>query len=305
LVGECNSMKLLTFLFLYLTIFIPPLYSQNVGNLDYAVFDSILELEFEPHEAFFLVDFGGRDVRKFPATIMPVVTTLGSEDEELAREPWAFGALTIVPAGKRSALYSLVVSGEGGQLFFQPPVRKNLIQEKVIEDSHPELERLKIQGMEELRSLSVERRGREAELQRLEKDAAVIGSFSQVIELREELSTLKNKLENARKDILNLETFLKIIDAEATPPGFQRRENDLSRQLRELASAAREAENNEVYRKEARQENRHERQQVASQLDADSLQIELGNLRRQRIQLERATSNEPVESTDYFDMGGY
>jgi len=302
--------SILVALYLFLAL---PAFSQSSADTEFVIFDSILELNFEPHEAFFLIDFGGGDIRRFSATILPSSTPEDEAGQTPEHETWLFGVMTHAPQGSRSVAYSLVVAGDNGQLYLDPPRQKTLMGQKVNEALHQESERARRESMEELRSLSVERRLREADLVRLEKDAVVIGSFARVIDIRNELAAVRHELENTKKDISNLESFLRIVDEEEAPPGFQRRENDLARQLRELASVAREAESRELDRKGGRQERLSEYEDMialARNENVERLQSELGNLRRHRIQLERGLPVADVptgeaESTSYFDLGEY
>ncbi len=256
------------------------------GSLSF-VLNRTLELNFTPERAVFFVDFSGEMPRRLAGIVLPA---LGSEGGEAAPHKWIVGALLHPPAGCKKVRYVLLVLGKARQFFFDPQVSVELTAETPEIISADDLRDRLLQKKETLKSWQIQLTAQKDSLQRLREDASVIGNLGRIIEVKDEIERTRMSMTSLERDLEHMRDFVKIARQRPQPKNYPLREGELTRQLAELAEAAKNAESQEFSRKSHAEGDLQRKLSIIEQTrndDYDELQRELLRVRRQRLQLEK------------------
>ena len=224
-----------------------------------------------PQDAFFLIEYSpnGFTTRQ-RGQLVPV------NDRDVDNARWLVGTKVILPPDVQNLNFSLVlVSKDSHYFFFPPETIGNLSSEDLGVDPYRLKEQLK-DKLAELRNLELTGKKQEASLNRLRADAEIIGNFNQIFSAHDEKERLLAEIRGLSNDIETMKNFSKV---RPEPANFSRREGELTRQLAELAAAARNVESGESDRRMAGDEN--------DMLGSPEEVRQLQELRQHRIELER------------------
>ena len=224
-----------------------------------------------PQDAFFLIEYSqDGSVKRQRGMLVPV----NEHDVDNAR--WLVGTKVSLPPGAQTIKFSIVLVSKDNRYFFFPPATvDNLGSEELGVDPAGLKDRLKSK-LDELHTLEITAKKQDATLNRLRADAEIIGNFNQIFSAHDEKERLLAEIRGLNNDIETMKNFSKV---RPEPANFSRREGELTRQLAELAAAARNVESGESARKAGGGE---------AELYGSPEEIQqLRELRRHRIELER------------------
>jgi len=142
---------------------------------------------------------------------------------------------------------------------------------------------------QESRSWQTQVDAQDDSLRRLRADADIVADLGRIVEVREETDRVQQSIRGFVQDQANLEEFVRLVRSGPQPRNFAARERQLTKQIVELADAAKGTETGEFARRsEAEREVQRKLGFVeqSRSLDYDALQRELVQLRKQRRDLE-------------------
>jgi hypothetical protein len=196
-----------------------------------------------------------------------------------------------LPAGfEKHVRYSLLIFGRAQQFELIPALEFDATSQPDYLQSTDHLQGHLDERREVLSSLRVQIESQEESLRRLRQDADVIGNFGRVNEVNEEVLQVRSDIENAEKSAAALEGLLKGAGKRPAPRGAVAREGQLTRQLSELAAAAKRIEDAEQSRKASMEFDLQRKLALveATRYDNfDELQGRLAELRDERRALEQ------------------
>jgi hypothetical protein len=263
-----------------LLVLLMPVLVKADGLPYYLNLNDVVEVDFRPLEAFYLINFGGDESIRARARIL---------ESDLKNYRWLIGTKISVPPGARRVSLALVIVGENEQYRFLPAKEMDVAQTKDAALSNQELAFKVDEKALELEKMTAIRRDYELSLARLRSDAEVIGEFSKVQEVKGKNDYYRQQIEGLNQDLKNLKAFLSVLSLEGTPINLSRRENELTEQLGRLALAAREAEGHERQRiqaQRAREREELEMVRLTRNQSIDEIRNELNQLIRQRREYE-------------------
>ena len=249
--------------------------------------DASFESAQEPKEALFLIDRRDGGLLRVRGLVVPVLGARGGV------KAWRAGAALPSTIDESEELYFsvLVTFDAGARKLFPGFTRLAAAPEGPLDT------RL-LQRRETLRSWQLQVHIQEDNLARLRADAEVIGNLSRIVEVQDEIERTNKSIEDLERDMVNLQYFLRQTQGGPLPPNYAGRESQLTRQIAELAQAAKIAESQEFSRSSRSQsEMRHKLSLVEAtrELDYDTLQRELIRLRGVRMQLEKRLDGPTVD----------
>ena len=281
---------------LALSLFLPAKPSVAQGGHTVVLAKSIA-LDCEPQRGFFFVEIPGAGMRRIEAMFVAGVL----QDRESNNRPggdeqiWESGARIESPVPAEDLEFSLLIFGRGGEIRFTAPSKVGDDPATgflgLADDMRAELVRQK----DVLRSWQIQLRGQEDSLRRLRADAEIIGNLGRIVEVKERVAKVNEEIVDAERDIENLQKLLKVAKSRMVPANFSRREGQLTKQIAELADAAKSAELSEHGRRGALQQEfqrKIELVELSRTEDLGALQQELIRLRRQRAALEQGAGEE-------------
>ena len=259
-----KSFRKLLFLFLVIPMTVQAENTQVILN-------RTVELDFEPKDAFFLLDNGSE------ITKVPVQFALTEQPKK------TFVSSLLLQDQGNEIKQAFIVSGTNGEFRFFDFAEQSLTAN--VEILKKELDKLK----ENLESWKVQLRVQGESLERLRSDATYIGNLGRIAEKTTELERVNNQIKHLKDDIENLNRFIALVGKTPQPRNFTRRQTTLTEQLGEIAQAAKLLEASERGRK-AQGETDLQQDihlvEMARDEDYDSLRLSLKNLRQIRSELE-------------------
>jgi len=246
---------------------------------EYTLIDRVVQLDFVPRQAIFLVETGAESFESVQGMIFGL-----PQENAGDKKRWILGCKIPRVKTAENALASVLILGENGAFAYAPPVSKGS------SDSHSpaELRERLVQRKAVLQSLRVQATAQDESLRRLRDDADAIGNFGRIIEAQDENKYLIAEEHNLEKDIERLKKFLTLAKEHPQPKNFVRRELELSQQLARLSELSKHVENDELTRRsEAEGDLQRQLEMVEATRfeDISKLQSELQNLRRKRESL--------------------
>jgi len=261
----------------------PPVWSQSPArdSSEGILLDQSRKLNFKPVEAFFLVAFDDQRTVRVPAMMLTDVP--GSEPREDAFVLRSAGVRIIPPPGARRITFSTVFVGAGTRLEFAPPETVELTDPRVAGRSTDALREELLQRKAVLGSWRMQIQAQDESLRRLRADAEIIGEFGRIIDKKEEIEKARADSASVRKDIENLEHFLKLAKTRPAPANQVGREASLVAQVSEITQVSHAVEMTEMRRKAGAEADLQRKLAVieATRLD------DLGALESERAKLQQ------------------
>lgn len=210
--------------------------------------DQSRRLSFAPTDAFFLVSFDEGRVLRVGATLVRL------DGELVARTdtgPITYGAGARIrpPHGARRVSFSGVFLGAPNRLEFVPPTNLELSESNSGLGAIDGLREVLLQRKAILGSWRMQAQAQEESLKRLRADAEIIGEFGRIIDTKEEIERVKSDLASVKKDIQNLDHFLKLAKTRPAPANQVGREAQLVKQLSEITQVSHSVELTELRRR--------------------------------------------------------
>lgn len=259
--------------------------------------DQSRRLTFEPSDAFFLVSFDAGRVLRVPAMIVRLEGE-SSVRGDVAPVTYGAGARVRPPRGSSQVSFSTVFLGTANRLEFVPPTTLELSEASLNRSSTDTLREQLLQRKAVLGSWRMQAQAQEDSLNRLRADAEVIGDFGRILDKKEEIERAKNDLASVKKDIQNLDHFLKLAKTRPAPVNQVGREAQLVKQLSEITQVSHAVELTEI-RRRASAETELQRKlaliEATRQDDLATLTSELERLRREAPPAEPPPGEEPSE----------
>ncbi len=264
---------------------------------DIIFIDQSRRLTFEPNDAFFLVSFDEGKVLRVPAMI---VRLEGESSTRGDATPVTYGAGARVrpPHGSSRVSFRTVFLGTANRLEFVPPSTRELGDTSVNTSSTDALREQLLQRKAVLGSWRMQAQAQEESLKRLRADAEVIGDFGRILDKKEEIERVKSDLASVKKDIQNLDHFLKLAKTRPAPVNQVGREAQLVKQLSEITQVSHAVELTEL-RRRASAETELQRKlaliEATRQDDLATLTSELERLRREAAPIDPQPGEERSE----------
>ena len=250
----------------------------------YVTLDHSVDLSFTPEDILYFVDFGDSVGERIRGSLLQSRAEKSSLKEGLRH--WSSAARIPVPEGKDTVYYGVLYIGRDRKFYLEP---RNGREVKNSESTDALREKL-LQKKELLKSWEIQVKTQEETLQRLRDDANVIGNLGRILEVKDELEHTHEVTSMLDRDIDNLKEFLRLARARVMPKNYAGREEQLTRQIADLAQAAKGAESQEFSRKSKAQGELQRKLGLIEQTRNDSfddLQRALVKLKAQRESLER------------------
>lgn len=226
------------------------------------------------------------------------------KEGEIAGEPpqqrWLVGC-PAPPDGEKISQTSAIIERAIGPSAVRIAADDFLISERVL-DGEDEARQHLVKQREILASYGVQIKAQEVELNKLRAKADTMGQQGSIGELEKRVADNERSLEAALRDKLNLETSLKSVRVGAAPANAGAVEVEITKQLAELAQAARVAEASESQRSSAGVNPIGEKMQLIEQTrfdDIDKIRDELVRMRNRRQKLEKALQGDVPSPLDY------
>ncbi len=251
-------------------------------------------IDFEPSAAAcaFRLDAGLSVTR---ALLIPESRSDGS-----ALEHWLVGC-PVPPEGEKISQVSAVIEHAEGASVVHAAPDEVLPNEKLL-DSDEEARQYLVKQRELLSSYNVQIKAQEAELSRLRNKADSMGQQGSIAEMEKRVAEGERKLAEAQRDRQNLEGALKGVRVSAAPANSGAMEVEITKQLTELAQAARSAEASVSQRSAAGANPLSERMELIEATrfdDIDKIRAELVIMRKRRQQLEDSLQGGAPSPLDY------
>jgi hypothetical protein len=242
------------------------------------------ELTFDPQEVIFypLADNSISEI--FQGTLIKRTAPDASRDTH----EWSAGAVIERESVPPQIVTGVLYLGSRGERMFFPGVKVAPLESPKQGADRQREELLKAKT--ELKSLEIQVTTQDATLLRLREDASVIGNLGKIIEVKDEVERVKAQSTMVEQDITHLKQFLTLARNQPTPQNYGLRERTLTSQVRELATAAKEAESHEFSRRARTQGDLQKKLALIEQARKehfDELQKTLEKLKAQRATLEK------------------
>lgn len=274
----------------------------QTADAEYVILDRTARLDFTPLKVFFLVDHGEGLLRKYDGLI---IEPFQDGSTPASQDYWHFCTAVQLPHSSSNVEYSVFLVGKNNRYQYLLPERWNRKKIDNFSGSTDQLRSRLILQKKELKSWKMELKAQQQNLKRLRTDAQVIGNTKKLNELKEFIEQEKYALASINTDIASLKSFLRKASGDFQPKGFYKRERQLTKQLAELAAAAREVESGEQVRKSRSEIDLQRRLSVIQMTrmdDYDILREELLILRKKRLRLERQYGPEQEDSFDEYEV---
>lgn len=260
--------------------------------------DQSASADFPIQEAYFLVSVDQEQVIRVKATIVPPYLgtnrVLTEKNELNTTSHSKLGAKVLVSDESDSFSFTTLLVGTSTQYAFVPSQSWDLRHKEIFRGSIEALREQLLRQKEVLRSWEMQSKAQDDSLARLRSDADVIANLGRIVDLKEETDRATAEVRDLDKDIATLKKFLTLGKGSLAPSSVLAREGQLTRQLTELAEAAKSAEANEGVRRSGTEADFKHKLSIieATRLeDYDLLQRDLVRLRKNRIELERRLSD--------------
>lgn len=263
-----------------------------------------VEIDFEPVAA--LCTFRTSDsLEVVRALYVPIEeksdARLVRSDGARSLQPWLIGCPA--PAHiEADSQVSVVIERANGATVSRSVAADALVSTERLLDSEEDARQFLIKQKEISTSFAVQIKAQEAELRRLRGDADRVGQHGAIAELEQKERDGLVRLSEAQQNLRNLQESVKVIRAAPPPPNAAMMEVEITKQLAELAQAARGAESSEQQR--AAQGNSHlqDTMRVIEDTrfdDVEKIRAELVKMRRRRQELEESLQGNGGSPLDY------
>ncbi|RMG40518.1 MAG: hypothetical protein D6719_10730 [Candidatus Dadabacteria bacterium] len=272
-----------------------PLRSYGQGA-DFIVLDSVATFSFEPRQSFFIYYFDSGPVRRREALLVKGVSPDTADNGE---EKLFFAGTSVVrPPGAREVTYVLVVSGKYQRYYMTPVQKLGIDSNRLFSGSVSKLQKYIKKQQTVLESWKAQYAVQQNNLERLRRDAEIIGNLGRIVEVQQDIEREQGRLVELEEDINQLKEFIKLAGSSPPPRNFKRREVQLARDLSELADAAKRAEENEELRREDAVSMLQHKVALIEETrfeDLEALKRELAGLRQRRARIAGAASGVGTE----------
>lgn len=198
-----------------------------------------LSIDFSPKEAFFLIFNSDGTPLRSRAFSIKLREQLDSDGKSL----WAFSTLLRPQELHAEGQFVIIAESPTGKVV--PGVLKSLEEapNDIARLTPDALRELVLQRQGALAALQLQLQAQTEELQRIQKDAELIGGYGEVLSERAKLQSLTISLKQAESDEILLTKLLKLAQARSgiSPKNALSRESQLTQQTKELAEAAQKA----------------------------------------------------------------
>lgn len=263
-----------------------------------------VEIDFEPVAA--LCTFRTSDSLKVVrALYVPIEeksdVRLIRSDGARSLQPWLIGCPA--PAHiEADSQVSVVIERANGATVSRSVAADALVSTERLLDSEEDARQYLNKQKEISTSFAVQIKAQEAELRRLRGNADRVGQHGAIAELEQKERDGLVRLSEAEQNLSNLQESVKEIRAAPPPPNAAAMEVEITKQLGELAQAARGAESSEQQR--AAQGNSHlqNTMRVIEDTrfdDVEKIRAELVKMRRRRQELEESLQGNGGSPLDY------
>lgn len=244
-----------------------------------------VRVPFAPEEAFFLVRrAGGETAMRVQAALLPI-----GANNETGR----FMAAARIPHFQIGTIeYTVLVVGKANQLEVAAPIHEDIFERPRYLETADSLHDEITARREVLASYRLQVQTQEESLRRLRQDAEVIGNYGRVMEVSDDIERLRAEVSQVDRSMESLEALLRRASATQAAKGSLAREGVLTKQLSELAEAAKNSEAGEMARKAGMQAEVKQKLELIEATrfdDAEILRRQLGELRTVREQLEKGS----------------
>lgn len=256
--------------------------------------DQARRLAFEPTDGFFLVSFDEGQVLRVPAMIINLDgETAGRRDTT----SFTFGAGARIrpPQGVRRISFSTIFLGAANRLEFVPPTMIEIGESQSRSASTDALRETLLQRKAVLGSWRMQSQAQGESLTRLRADAEIIGDFGRILDKKEEIERVKSDLVSVKKDIHNLDHFLKLAKTRPAPVNQVGREAQLVKQLSEITQVSHGVELTELRRRAGAEAELQRKLALVESTRQDDLATLASELERLRRNAERVSGPEAGE----------
>ncbi len=252
--------------------------AQSNAVSNYIFVDQVVDLEFEPGDAYLVLDFGSGAPLRIKAAMSKVLKESGEDSKR-----WIVAAA--IPAEEDRSLLNLsvIVVSSHGEYAFVPPLKIDLRKRQQHYYSIDALRSYLLAEKEIERSWKMQLRTQAESLERLKSDAMVIADMDRLQDIKEEITYTKLRTKELESDIANLKRSLELARKVKEPASFRKREGELTRAVSELAQLAIQAETTELERKAVSESELKDKIALIEETRDDSLEDLEGtvaNLRR-------------------------
>ncbi len=245
--------------------------------------DLAFSFEGTPKDVLFLVEEPEGAMLVAHGLFVPVLAHAG------VPKRWRGGALVNGHASNMPIRFYVLVLNSDGKYMRFPENGTATPGETSVRDPDALREYL-IQRKEVLKSWQMQIQVQEDSLARLRADAEVIGSLGKIVEVQDEIEKTKKSIRDLEGDMENLQYFLKASHSSELPINYAAREAQLTKQIAELAAAAKFAESSELKRSSLTQAELQRKLALVESTrgeDYDGLQRDLLRLRSKRMALQQ------------------
>lgn len=302
--GQANFqeiMRICLMLTLILTVYeIPAAAAYNPERT--VIIDQGVDLKFVPQEGFFLVDVGDGEIVRLTALLIPPYR---QEPGANSLGVWLAGTRVAVPEKSTKISFSIILVGAQGQYAFVPPTDWNLAERDDFGGSVDRLRAKLLQRKSLLKSWQLQQKAQAENLSRLRADADIIAHAERLEQVRDQIEAGKLEIHSLQKDTERLKALIGLAKTKTRPKNYSRRQGELTRQVAELARAAKSAESQEYTRKSASDAKLQRQLTIIESTrfaDLERLQIELEQQRARRARLERRYGRLPDDNENQADV---
>lgn len=263
-----------------------------------------VEIDFEPISA--LCAFRTPDsLNVVHALFVPIEerndTRLFRSDGVRSLQPWLIGC----PAPARieaDSQVSVVIERANGATVSRSVAADALVSTERLLDTEENARQFLAKQKEISASFAVQIKAQEAELRRLRGDADQVGQHGAIADLEQRERDGVARRTEAEQNLRNLQDSVKNMRAAPPPPNAAVMEVEITKQLAELAQAARGVESNEQERVAQGNGKLQDAMRVIEDTrfdDGEKIRAELVKMRRRRQELEESLQGSGGSPTDY------
>lgn len=266
-----------------LVTFLSP-FSASTADETPVVLAGLSTTNFVPVDAYFFVSPAGHPSFRSKGEVVVANPKSGENERQVAT-----GILFRWPRDVSSVEYRVLLVGEGGQMAMIQAQTVAREQGGTAGLATKEL-RDRVEGMRaDLRKLLLDQGAQRATIERLKRDASIIGNVERIVSTREETATLQEEVDTLSRDERRLERLLELAKSSSTPSNYRLRELTLNAENAALASAVRAAEKGEFQRRVAMEHRLQEELRLiekSKRENPDELAGELERLRQRNKLME-------------------
>jgi hypothetical protein len=216
-----------------------PLQNTEAQQKPNALLIETLSIDFSPKEAFFLIYNSEGAPLRSRAFSIKLREHLDSDGKSL----WAFSTLLRPQDLDADGQFVIIAESPTGKVVAGALKSLEEAPSDIARLTPEALRELVLQRQGALAALQLQLQAQTEELQRVQKDAELIGGYGKVLSERAKLHTLTVSLTQAEADEILLTKLLKLAQARSgiSPKNARSRESQLTQQTKELAEAAQKA----------------------------------------------------------------